>query len=309
MKLAPVALFLYNRPFHSKITISHLKRNFLAKKTQLYIFLDGPKNNFDIKKISEIKNLIKDIKGFKKVNFFFRSKNYGLSKSFIEGISYVLKYHERVIVLEDDNLTSKYFLKYMNDSLELYKNDNKVCSVSGYVYPVNFHKELKTFFIRGADTWGCGIWKRSWKYFEPNGTKLLRILKLKKLQYDFNLSESIDMINMLKDQIKNKNDSWTVRWAAINFINNFLTLYPTKSFVKNIGNEGSGTHALHSNMYDVKLINYYSNFKKIPIVENKISRELFIRFFYSFSRYKYFWRFIKILKRYKYFIKDNFLRN
>ena len=308
MKLAPVALFLYNRPFHSQITISHLKKNLLAKNTQLYIFLDGPRNNFDIIKISEIKNLIKNIKGFKKIKLVLRKKNYGLSKSFIEGISYVLRHHQKVIVLEDDNLTSKYFLKYMNDSLELYENDNKVCSISGYVYPINFHKELKTFFIRGADTWGCGIWKRSWKYFEPNGSKLLKVLQLKKLQYDFNLSESIGMINMLKDQINNKNDSWTVRWSAVNFINNHLTLYPTKSFVKNIGNEGSGTHGLHSNMYDVKLINHYSNFEKIAILENKSCRELFIKFFYSFSRYKYIWRFIKILKRYKYFNKENFLR-
>ena len=42
---------------------------------------------------------------------------------------------KKVIVLEDDNKTSKYFLNFINDGLNLYEKDNSVCSINAWFYP------------------------------------------------------------------------------------------------------------------------------------------------------------------------------
>ena len=299
MKYAPIALFVYNRPKHTLRVLESLKKNYLSKKTIIYIFSDGPKKIKNKLKINLVRKDLKKIKYFKRKIIIQRKKNYGLAKSFIEGISYVLKKHKKVIVLEDDNYVSRKFLNYMNDALEMYYNDKKVCSISGYTYPLNFSKRFDTFFLRGADTWGWGTWRRSWSNFEPNGKKLLKRVKESGCEYDLNLYGALDLTKMLKDQIKRKNDSYTVRWIIINYLLKKYTLYPSKSFVQNIGNEGSGSHNLKSKIYDVKLFNKYEKLKKIEILEKKNDRIKISNYFFSMSKY---YKFLKIFKIYKWFI-------
>ena len=304
MNLAPIAFFSYNRPEHTKIALDSLKKNKLSKNTIIYLFVDGPKNKKDLEKIFQIKKIYKNLKGFKKKFYIFNKKNLGLSKSFISGISLTLKKHKKIIVLEDDNKVSKFYLNYMNDGLSIYEKEKKVCSISGYSYPIKYSNNLKTFFLKGADTWGWGTWRRSWKDFDKNGRRLLSKIKSSGLEYDFNFFGSIDLTKMLEDQIKNKNDSYTVRWMAYNYLNKRFILYPTKSFVQNIGNEGSGHHGLNSKIYNVKIAKSYDKIKKIDITENLLFKIKIANYFFSHSRYSNFIKFYKFYKwlSYKFWI-------
>ena len=298
MKYAPIAFFVYNRLSHTKKVIKSLKENKLSKDTTIYIFSDGPKSKSDISKIITIRKFLKKINFFKKIIFNFNKKNLGLSRSLISGIDYVLSKETKIIVLEDDNKVGNFFLEYMNEALNMYEKHKKITSVSGYVYPIDF-KEKKdvTFFIRGADCWGWGTWRRAWSHFEKNGKVLKNKILKKNYTYNFNFSGSIDLMQMLQDQIDKKNDSWAVRWIASNYLKNKLILYPNKSLVQNIGNEGSGTHNLKTNRYDVKLYNKRFIIKKIKIKENNLMRKKIEKFFYSFSDYYYILPIIKILKK------------
>ena len=298
MKYAPIAFFVYNRLSHTKKVIKSLKDNKISKNTTIYIFSDGPKNKSDISKIITIRKFLKKINFFKKIIFKFNKKNLGLSRSFISGIDYVLSKETKIIVLEDDNKVGNFFLEYMNEALNMYEKDKRVTSVSGYVYPIDFKKKKdETFFIRGADCWGWGTWRRAWSNFEKNSKVLKNKILKKNLTYNFNFSGSIDLMQMLQDQIDKKNDSWAVRWIASNYLKNKLILYPNKSLVQNIGNEGSGTHNLKTNRYDVKLFNKKLIIKKIKIKENIMMRKKIEKFFYSFSNYYYIHPIIKILKK------------
>ena len=74
-KVAPIAYFTYNRPEHTKTSLDALKKNELSSKSEIIIFSDGPKNNFDdIKKVKQVRNIIKNLKGFKKKNLFLEKK-------------------------------------------------------------------------------------------------------------------------------------------------------------------------------------------------------------------------------------------
>ena len=178
-KLAPIAFFVYNRPEHTKISLRALEKNILAKNSDLIIFSEGAKKNkTDKKKVEKVRNILKEHKGFNSVTIRKREKNYGLYKNFVKGITEVCKKYGSVIVLEDDNLTSKYFLNFINDGLKLYKDEKKICSINGWFFPGK--NELENFFfLKGGDTWGWGTWKRAWDQFNPNTKYLLSEIKKK----------------------------------------------------------------------------------------------------------------------------------
>jgi hypothetical protein len=242
MKLAPIALFVYNRPWHTQQTIKALQENTLALDSDLIIFSDGPKNYSESQEsVATLREYLKTITGFKNVRIVERTVNYGLGKSIIAGVTEMIKEYGRIIVLEDDIITSRYFLEYLNQGLGLYENDNEVISIHSYIYPV---KEVlpETYFLKGADCQGWATWKRGWDLFESDGQKLLKELEARKLTKEFDFSCSYQYTQMLRDQIAGKNSSWAIRWYASAFLKNKFTLYPRESLIYNTGFDGSGTN-------------------------------------------------------------------
>jgi len=241
MKFAPIALFTYNRPRHTQQTVEALLTNAEAKGSDLIVFSDGKKDSLSSPKVDDVRQYLKTIEGFKSVRIVEREENLGLAQSIISGVTEVVNEYDRIIVLEDDLLTSPYFLKYMNDGLSLYEHDERVISIHGYNYPI---KETlpNAFFIKGADCWGWATWKRGWDLFESDGCKLLNELKRRKMLERFDLFGAYDFSGMLRQQIAGKNQSWAVRWYASALLQDKLTLYPGITLVQHIGSDGTGTH-------------------------------------------------------------------
>lgn len=260
--LAPIMLFCFNRLNHLRLTIESLKKNTLAKESELIIFSDYGKN------VKEVREYIKTIKGFKKVTIVERKENFGLAKSIIAGVTEVVNKHGKVIVLEDDMVTGKYFLTYMNDALSLYEKDKKVGCIGCYVYPLKI-KLPETFFMKMNNPWGFGTWEKEWKLFEPNGKKLLKEIESKGLKKEFDINNSYPFTKMLKHQIKGKNNSWAIRWRASLFLKKKLTLYPGKHLIKNIGLDDTGINSKKSRSHEVKLSNKKVNVNKIPVIPNQ----------------------------------------
>ena len=292
MNLSPIAFFVYNRPYHTKKTLNFLKKNYLSKDSLIYIFSDAPKDKFSKKKVHEVRKIIKNIKGFKKKKIFLRKKNYGLAKNFISGISYVCNKHKKIIVLEDDNLTSPFFLKFMNDALKIFLNEKKVASISGYSYPID-NKKKDYYFLRLADSWGWATWKRSWDLYEKNGDKLMKELTKKKQIKKFNFENSFDFFRILRNYVLRSNNSWSIRWYASMFLKKKLTLFPPKSFVQNIGMDGSGVHAENINVYKSKLIKKYLKPKNINVKESNYHFEKMRVFFNKINKKNNFFNRLK----------------
>ncbi len=294
-KIVPISLFVYNRLSHTKRTLTALRKNYLAKSSDLIVISDGPKNKDDEKNVTAVRKYIRNISGFRKVALIERKTNLGLAESFIQGITALIKKYKTLIVLEDDSLTSPYFLKYMNEALNLYKNDPRVISVHGYMYPVE-GKLPETFFLRGADSWGWGTWKRGWNLYQKNGKKLLKEIVAKKLTYGFDMDGSYPYSRILKNQVANKNSSWSIRWMAAAYLKNKLTLYPGTSLVKNIGFDGSGTHTGRSKIFDVKLAKHPVKVVKIKEEEDAVSRSKLKEFFKSEYKYDAFSQILRSIK-------------
>ncbi|MEJ2105602.1 MAG: glycosyltransferase [Ignavibacteriaceae bacterium] len=252
--LAPIILFVYNRPEHTRQTLEYLSKNKLAESFKLFIFSDGPKTEKDQQKVSEVRDLLKNIKGFKEIKIAEREKNLGLANSVINGVNQIFKSYEKVIVLEDDIISSPSFLKFMNDALDFYKADEKIFSVSGYPYPVkipaSYNKDV--FIAHRASSWGWGTWKDRWQKVD---WELKDYSSLLKNIEDQNLLKEAgeDLLPMLKAQIKDEVDSWAIRWTYTQLKNNAFCLYPVSPLCKNIGTDWSGTHSSSSKKLNVEL--------------------------------------------------------
>lgn len=280
---APIALFVYNRPEHAKRTIEALKRNLLAEDSELIIFSDAAKAVAQTDAVNEVREFVRQISGFKSVIVVEREVNLGLALSIIDGISAIVNKYGRVIVLEDDLVVSKYFLKYMNDALICYENDLEVISIHGYLYPL-LQRMPNTFFIKDTGSWGWATWKRAWDHFEKDGRKLLTAIEERGLADRFNFNGAYPFTKLLKDQIKGKNNSWAIRWQATAFLNNKLTLFPGRSLLQNIGHDDSGTHCGTSKDYFVEIADKPLCIERIEIKESEKAYEAFEIYFRSIKK-------------------------
>ncbi|MCF6158629.1 MAG: glycosyltransferase family 2 protein [wastewater metagenome] len=268
MVLAPIVLFVYNRLWHTQQTIEALQKNELAGASELFIFSDGPKSLNDGEKVSKVREYIKKVTGFKSVTVIEKHLNIGLANSIITGVTEIVNKHGKIITLEDDMITSLYFLKFMNEALEFYKDDEKVVCIHAYMYPIKARLP-ETFFLRGADCWGWATWKRGWDIFEPDGQKLLDEIKKRRLQRIFDINGAYPYTKMLVNQIRGRNDSWAALWRASTFLKEKLALHPGGSLIYNIGNDDSGTHGGISNMFNTVISNKPISLAKVPLEENK----------------------------------------
>jgi len=287
MNLAPIVLFVYNRPWHTQQTLEALANNDLAKDSKLYVFADGCKQGDSedaLQKIKETREVVKSKNWCKEVILIESETNLGLANSIINGVTKIINKYGKIIVLEDDLVTSKYFLKFMNDSLNFYERQEEVISISAYIYPIINLPEQ--FFIKGADCWGWATWKRGWDLFEPSGEKLLKKLEDKNLKHQFDINGTYPYTIMLREQIDGKNNSWAIRWYASAFLKNKLCLYPGKSFVNNIGIDGSGTHSGTSNKFDNIIEDVAITVKDIKIEENTIALNEISYYFKSLNLFE-----------------------
>ena len=241
MQLAPIVLFTYNRLWHTKQTAEALQKNLFAKQSNLFIFSDGPKTDKDDPKVKEVREYLKTIKGFKNIEIIERNKNWGLANNIIDGVTKIVNEYGRIIVLEDDIVTSPYFLKYMNEALNRYEDEERVMHISGYMYPIKTDGLPDTFFLKPTSCWGWATWKRAWKYFERNPEKQIKILTKNQIK-DFNLNNSYDYWSQIILNYQGKLYTWAIFWYLSVYLNNGLSLHPRESLTKNVGTDGSGVH-------------------------------------------------------------------
>ena len=275
---APIALFVYNRAWHTRQTVEALQKNALAEASDLHIFSDAAKSAGAGAAVQEVRDYIKHIRGFRSVSIVERETNLGLANSIIDGVTKVCGAYGRVIVLEDDMVTSSYFLDYMNTALSRFECDDRVISIHGYVYPLSTPLP-EAFFLRGADCWGWATWSRGWAQFNRDGQYLFGELKRRNLVHMFDFNGTYPYSKMLKNQILGANDSWAIRWYASAFLADKLTLYPGRSLVHNIGNDDSGTHCGTTDQFHAELSAAPIDLSNITVAPSALGRKAFESFF------------------------------
>ncbi len=279
MNCAPIVLFVYNRPDHTRRTVEALLRNDLASASELYIFADGPKANASpdqLDKIRQVREYLPTIRGFKTVHITLSEQNKGLANSIVYGVTTIVNQYGRVIVVEDDIVTSTHFLRYLNESLDLYERDDDVICINSFCMIKDAPIKEHTYFLYGADCQGWATWKRGWDLLNLDAKELQGVLRNdKKLQKLFTYNDSCPYMDMLQYKIDGKIDSWAICWYASAVTHKKLCLYPTKSLLQNIGYDDSGTHTQNSDAYEASIMADESTteFPKIAIKDSRVMRK------------------------------------
>jgi len=240
-KLSPIVLFVYNRLEHTKQTLEALAHNTIAKESELFIYSDGGKDDASWQDVFRVREYLQDVSGFKEVTIIEREKNIGLAENILEGVTTIVNRFGKVIVLEDDIVTSPVFLEYMNKALDFYEEKRKVWHVSGWNYPIEVDREQDTFAWRMMNCWGWATWADRWKFYKKDPQELIQSFSFYE-KYKFDL----DGVGGFWSQVV-KNDAglmntWAIFWYATIFQNDGVCINPKKSFVENIGFDGSGTN-------------------------------------------------------------------
>ena len=275
MNCAPIILFVYNRPWHTRQTIEALQRNELASESELFIYSDAAKSSKANAAVQEVRGYIYSVSGFKKITIIERKYNWGLADSIIDGVTNVVNKYGKVIVLEDDLVTSPYFLKFMNDGLDNYKDRKKIMHISGWTYPVKSSETDDAFLWRLMNCWGWATWADRWSDFSKKPEELLNTFSKKDVRY-LNLDGILNSWADVQANIDGRVNTWAIFWYASIFKNDGLCLSPVSSLVDNIGLDGSGVHCGVSKKLSNKLSNRQVNIpERLDEIENyKMTNEI-----------------------------------
>ncbi|KAA6344924.1 hypothetical protein EZS27_007477 [termite gut metagenome] len=299
MTHAPVLLFVYNRPAHAMQAIASLQQNTLAAQSSLFIYSDAAKDEESRASVEETRRFIRTVTGFESVTIIEREKNWGLAGSIIDGVTAQVNRFGRVIVLEDDLIVAPHFLQFMNDALEVYKDEPKV----GHIQACDFTQDPSlpdTFLIKWTGSWGWATWDRAWKHFNPNGKALLEELEARKLTRTFDFNGAYRFTRMLRRQVEGKNSSWAIRWNASLFVKDVLSLNAGRSFVQNTGFDGSGTNCGNDGLYASRLCMERLPVERIsPLTENLAARHAFETYYRRTNSFT-----AKVIRRIKHYLNS-----
>ena len=293
MMYAPIILFVYNRPDHTLQTLEALSQNRLASESKLFIYADGPKSDMlkeQLDQLRKVREIAKSKQWCGKVEVIERKENLGLADNIVNGVTEIVNRYGKVIVLEDDIITSRHFLSYMNDSLNIYDSVDKVMSISSYIPKLKPSINLdETFFLKFMNCWGWATWKRAWSNFQNDPELLAEQLIRSNKVYEFDLDNSIMLFNQLEKNVLGVYKTWAVKWAASIFLNDGLVLYPRITLTINIGFDGSGTNCgKASNRKLSKLKDYNINVSPILLKESEKGRAYFIKYYQKASQMSLF---------------------
>lgn len=245
MALTPIILFIYNRPNHTKQTLEALSNNTLASQSDLFIFADGPKNTASKEQLESIKQTRKVAASenwCKSVTLIESETNKGLARSIIEGVTEIINKYGKAIILEDDIITGKYFLEYMNEALEKYQGNKEVWHVTGWRDPIKHTKKNKAYFYPTMDCWSWATWADRWQNYKKDAAYYKSIFT-DSMKKAFNIDGADPyMWLQIEENISGKINTWAIFWYATIFLKHGLCIAPTTSLCKNIGFDNSGVH-------------------------------------------------------------------
>lgn len=254
MSQAPVVLFTYNRPEHTRRTVEALRANLGARETDLHIYSDGPKSDQHAESVRQVRSYLRTINGFKTVTVTERDRNMGLAVSIITGVTTALERHSSVIVVEDDMITAPNFLDFMNTALTVYDPRQDVFSVTGYNYPLCIPADYPhdAYLSYRSSSWGWGTWPDRWNKVDWAIRDFAKFLSSPRERALFARGGD-DLLAILQLQMEGKLDSWSIRFDYAHYKHNALCLHPIRSKIQNIGFDGSGIHCGISEDYKTDL--------------------------------------------------------
>lgn len=273
--MLPILLLFFNRKDTLFYVIGQVRK---YKPSRLYLASDGPRSAVqnEIQLIGEIRQFVLDSIDWEcEVKTLFRDENLGCKKAVHEGIQWFFSQEEKGTVLEDDIVPSLNFFHFCEETLELFKDDKRIATITGRNELQQWGKR-DVFFASRFQCWGWASWSD-------------RILGM---DVDYGYREQDDYSGLYLDRSweerwhldstfgflqTNQVSSWASSYDLSFKLKKQLHLYPKYNMVKNIGFGDAGTHSFSKS---VDTVDVYEEFIpkvfNVPILDdrNYISKKL-----------------------------------
>ena len=253
-KITPIAVIAFNRANKLRATLESLAANPLADKSDLFIYIDGPRVNKEgeAEKVQQVRKVAETALGFKSVTIKASDQNKGLAKSIIGAATELLDKYGTVIVIEDDLYISPSFLTYMNTMLEAYKDDPRIMQVTGYSSKINHPEQYHCdFYLSGrAHSWSWATWKDRWETVDWEVKDFDELAASKEKQKAF-CEYGSDLYGMLKGWHDGMNNSWYIRFNYAMHKQGRYCIAPIRSLIRNDGFGPGATNTLAYNRYKI----------------------------------------------------------
>ena len=239
---APVAVFAFKRLDLLKKTLAAAARSNGFTETPIHIFSDGPNADSpsDSREVAALREWANKWSANHGAIVHEAITNQGLRRSIVGGVTEVLSSCDRVVVLEEDIIVSRWFLEFMNDALEALKERPDIFQVSGYFVPTA-RRLPDTGLLRVPGSWGWGTWRRAWQWYRDDVAALLEEVRHSD-PAAFDFGGAYSHLDALERNANGTLDTWLVRWYASIFLRNGLCVYPGKSLTRNIGFDARATN-------------------------------------------------------------------
>ncbi|MEO8577413.1 MAG: PIG-L family deacetylase [Gemmatimonadales bacterium] len=239
---APIAVFAFRRLDLLQKTLRSLEKceSFSGKEVIVYSDAARPERPDEALAVANVRAWLRGWCHAKGATLVEARRNVGLKASIVSSVSRLLETHERVIVIEDDLILAPSFLTYMNGALEAFKDRDDIVQVSGYMVPHN--QQLPPVgLLRAPGSWGWATWRRAWRHYRDDVGALATEVREKDASA-FNFDDTYGSLDALDRNASGTLVTWAVRWYASVFLRGGLTLYPSRSLVRNVGFGDDGTN-------------------------------------------------------------------
>jgi len=239
---AAVLCLAFNRPRSFERVLQALRA---AGPREYFISIDGPRPHRpdDTALCAEVRRLAEGIDWATQLHLKVPEQNLGCGPAVSAAITWALSQVPQVIIIEDDCLPDPSFLRFCDELLERYRDDERVMQICGTNWgaaPARFggHSYAFTSF---APIWGWATWRRAWDLYDY---ELASWPRLKAAGMEKGMAVSDRFRRLLERDwamVREGQGTWDHQWQYSVLRHHGLSICPERNLVQNIGFSGDGT--------------------------------------------------------------------
>ncbi len=243
----PILVIAFNRPDHLSVLIDRLRE---VQPTKIYLAVDGPRqgNKSEGHKVTECRQMVKDIDWECEVTTNFQESNLGCGLGVSTAITWFFENEERGIILEDDIIPDPSFFSFCEELLERHQSDKRVFAISGcnFVPPEHIETQGAYRFSQVPHIWGWATWRDRWAQYRldiDGWRQELPVIKLWE-KSGHSIPAAVYWSGTFELLARKEVDTWDGQLVYLCMKTGMLAATSNTNLIENIGFNDQATHTL-----------------------------------------------------------------
>jgi hypothetical protein len=243
----PVALFLFNRPRRTATVFDAIRK---ARPTTLLLIADGPRPGHpeDFDDCAAARDVVAQVDWPCEVKTNFADANQGLKRRFDSGMQWVFAECEEAILLEDDCVPELSFFRFCDESLDRYRDDERILSISGNNFQFGQPRgDASYYFSRHPHIWGWATWRRAWSHYDPTMSEWPTARDEGWLESIVDGQHAVQYWSYIFEANHRSLENWDYAWSFSCWRRGGMHVLPNVNLVSNHGFGEDSSHTKNTN--------------------------------------------------------------